>query len=334
MCFCEEVVGIHTCCQHGCQRTSCLIRFNCSCQNDHICLDVQLFVGEQIRSLNHQRTICLRRNLADHTLNIVYAVLFYCTPIEFIVVLARCTNVNIEYINVGIRILFTAQHCVLCRIHTANLRAVFLTAAAMGCIAGLSAADTLYKYQSLRLLVVGKPFEVTFCRAICFQDTFKFQRSYNILALRISKFIITIQRNRIVTSCCNDCTILFFYNLIFLFIVDCTSRTESCTNAALALLNLVTVIAINDSNIRNCLCKRNVNCTVVLQTQVICTRYILNWALFGTDSTSGTLCFVNIPLLPANLHAEVADKAGDCFNFAVRINGNVFVLCTFYHLRS
>ena len=233
MCFGKEVVGIHTCSQHGSQRTSTLIRFNRSSQYNQICINMQLFIGDQIGSLYFQGAICLRHNLADHTFNIMYSILFNSTTIELIIILTWCTNINVEYINIRIRIFFTAIHCMLCCIHTTNLRAVFLSASR--CI---TAADALYKDNLLRLLAIGWTLQVTFCRAICLQDTFKFQRGNNILALRIREFIIIFQTNRIITSCSNNCTVFLLNKCFLLAVINCAGRTKLFTQTALALCQL------------------------------------------------------------------------------------------------
>ena len=331
MSFCEEVVGIHACSQHGCQRTGTLVCFDCSSQNDHICLDVQLFIGDQVRSLNVQCAVRLRSNLADHTLNIMYAILFYGTAIELIIVLARCTNVDVEYIDIGIRIFFTAQHCVLCGIHTADLGAVFLTAAMLR--TGFTAADTLYEYQCLRLLAVGQTLQMTFCRTVCLQDPLEFQRSDNVLALGICEFVIAVNVDRIVTGSGNDCTVLFFYESFLLLVVDRTGRANCRTQTALALGELDAACGVQNSNVRDRLCKRDICSVTVAQSQIVSVRNVLYRALFRTCTAAGTLILIDKTSLTANLDAEVAHETGHCFYFTVGVDRDLVVLCTFYHFR-
>ena len=332
VCLSKEVVGIHAGCQHSCQRTSALVCFDCSSQNDHVSLDVQLFVGNQIRCLNIQCAVSLRCNLADHTLNIVYAILLYCTAIELIIVLARGTNVDVEYINVSIRIFFTAQHSVLCGIHTADLGAVFLTAAMLR--TGFTAADALYEYQCLRLLAVGQTLQVTIGRTVCLEDSLEFQRSHNILALGICKFIIAVDVDRIITSSRNDCAVLFFHEGFLLLIVDRTGRTYLGTQTALALGELDAACGVQNSYVRDRLCKRDVSSVTVAQSQVISIRNILYRTLFGTSAASGTFIFIDKTSLAADLNAEVAHESGHSLYFTVGIDSDLVILCAFYHLRS
>ena len=56
----------------------------------------------------------------------MYAVFLDRAAIELIKVLTGCTNVDIEYVNVGVGIFVANKHRVLCGIHTAYLRAIFL----------------------------------------------------------------------------------------------------------------------------------------------------------------------------------------------------------------
>ena len=129
MSFREEIVCIHLCCEHCCERTSCFVRLDSCCENYHISVDMELFIGKQIGCLNVKFSVRLRNYLADHSLNIVNIVLLNGSSVEFIEILSGSTNVYIENINLCIRIFLTDEHCVLCRIHTADLRAVGLTLA-------------------------------------------------------------------------------------------------------------------------------------------------------------------------------------------------------------
>ena len=106
MCFCKEVVGIHTCGKHSRKRTCRLIRLNSRCQNDQVGINMQLLVGDQVRGLDLE-LIALRNDLAYHTLNILNTVFLYCTAIELVKVFARSSYVDIENINLGIGIFIT-----------------------------------------------------------------------------------------------------------------------------------------------------------------------------------------------------------------------------------
>ena len=51
----------------------------------------------------------------------MYTILLYSTAIELIKVLTWCTNINIKYSNVDIRMMILYKHCMLCCVHTADL---------------------------------------------------------------------------------------------------------------------------------------------------------------------------------------------------------------------
>ena len=86
---------------------------------------MQLFAVNQIGALNLE-LITLGRYLAHHTLYVVNAVFLNRAAVELIKVFTRGTHVYIEHINLGIGVFIPYKHCVLCGIHTAYFRAIFL----------------------------------------------------------------------------------------------------------------------------------------------------------------------------------------------------------------
>ena len=129
--LCEEVVCVHGSCELCCERTRALVGFDSSGKDNKVSLYMELFVHDEVGRLNIESAVSLRRYLTDRALDIVNAVVLDSSAVEFIEVLAGSTHVDIEYINVGIGVLFAGEHCVLCGVHTAYLGAVLL--AALGC---------------------------------------------------------------------------------------------------------------------------------------------------------------------------------------------------------
>ena len=107
MSFCKEVIGINTCCKHSSDLTDIRIRFNGSCKNNHVCFLKNLLVIDQIRSLYKKTSIWLRNYFSYLTFDVIYTVLLYCSSIELIEVLTWCTDINIEYGYICIRIFIT-----------------------------------------------------------------------------------------------------------------------------------------------------------------------------------------------------------------------------------
>ena len=170
MSFEEEVVVVHRGCKHGCKRAGRFVCFDRGCKNNHIGLDVNLPVQNQIASLNIKSTIALWCYLTNHTLNIVNSILFNCTAVEFIKEFTRSADINIEYITVSIRIVVAGKNSVLGSIHTAYLRAVFVT---LGAICRTAGTNTLNKYDCLWFFAVARALKMTVCWSRCVTKAFK-----------------------------------------------------------------------------------------------------------------------------------------------------------------
>ena len=87
-----------------------------------------LFV-DQVGRLNVERSVALGRDLADHALDVVNAVLLDRAAVELVEVLAGGTHVDVEHIHIGVRVLVADEHRVLGGVHAADLGAVLLAAA-------------------------------------------------------------------------------------------------------------------------------------------------------------------------------------------------------------
>ena len=159
--FGQEIVRVDTCRKERSYLSYRRFRFDCSRQNDEVGFNGHLLVVDKIRALYHKFAVFIIY-FADHTFDIVHAVLFYRATEEFVVVLARRTYVDIEYVHFRIGIFFTNKHSVFCRIHTANLRTVRFSATA-----GVTRTDALNKGDYLRMFTVGRTQKHTVRRTCC-----------------------------------------------------------------------------------------------------------------------------------------------------------------------
>ena len=125
--FCKEVVVIDTCCEHCSDLSYAGIRLDGSSENDHVGLHVDLLAVEKISSLYKERSVGLRLNLADLTLDLIYVILLYSSSVELIEVLTGCSYINVEDSDVGIRPVVLDEHSVLSCVHAAYLGTVRLT---------------------------------------------------------------------------------------------------------------------------------------------------------------------------------------------------------------
>ena len=87
---------------------------------------MKLLSVKKVGRLNFKFSV-FGRNFSDHSFYVMDAVFFDRAAVELIEILTGGTDVYIEYINVGVGIFVSYKHCVLCGIHTADLRAVFFT---------------------------------------------------------------------------------------------------------------------------------------------------------------------------------------------------------------
>ena len=180
----EKVVGVHGGHQHRGQRPGGLVRLDGGREDDHVGVDVQLPVLKQVGGL-HLELAALRRDLADHALDVMHAVLLDGAAVELVKVLAGGPDVDVEDVHVGVRIFFAAEHGVLRRVHAADLGAVGL-ALLHAVTAG---ADALDEDDGLRVRAVGRAQERAARRARGVHEALKFQARDDVRALAVGKFI-------------------------------------------------------------------------------------------------------------------------------------------------
>ena len=183
--FGEEIIGIHACSKHSCKLPCGFIRFHCRSKHNHIRIDMQLFPRNQIRCLNLQ-LVPLRRNLAYHAFNIVHAVLLNGTTVKLIKNLSRGAHINVENINIRIRIFIPCEHRMFCCVHAADFRTIFLALIRTGRTAR---TDALNKNNGFGMFTVARAKQRALGRPRSIHKPFEFKRRYNILGLRICKLI-------------------------------------------------------------------------------------------------------------------------------------------------
>ena len=250
MCFCQEVVRIDTCCQHGRNLTHVRIRFNRSGKNYHICFFQNLLIIQKVYPLHQKLSIWLWKNFSHLTFDIIYTILLYRSSVELIKVLSRCTYIYIKYGYIDIRIFITDQHGMFCSIHTADFRAVALSS-----VICAAASHTLNKYHLFWCFSIRKTFQMSFGRSRSVHDTFQFQRGNHIFTLIVCIFIVLIQFDGIKPCRHYNCTIFFCYHFILLVVVNRTCLTYFCTYSTFSCFKFQTVLTVDNRNIRDCLCK-------------------------------------------------------------------------------
>ena len=104
----------------------------------------------------------------------------------------------------------------LCRVHTADLRTVALSA-----VVRAAASDTLDKYHFLRCLSVRETLQMSLCRTCGIHDTLQLKGCDDILALRIGILVIFIKLDHIEARRYHNRAVLLCDDLILLIVIDC-----------------------------------------------------------------------------------------------------------------
>ncbi|CDC70437.1 unknown [Candidatus Colimorpha enterica] len=325
----EEIVCVHACGKHG-RKASCrFVRLDGSGKNDHVCVDLQLFAGNEVGCLNSQLAVGLWSDLADHALDVMHAVFLDRAAVELIKVLSGSTHVDVEHVNVGVRVLLADEHRVLCGVHTADLGAITLSPAVVA-----ARTDALNKHDGVRVGLVGGTEKRSAVRTCRVHKSFKLKGGDNVLALGISIFLVSVELYRVEAGRNNDRAVFFLNKGVLLFVIDSSRSAYLCADSALAVLQHVAVIGIDDRNLRHCLGKRNIDRAAVVKPEVESVRHLLLRALFGAGSASGTFKLVNKSCFSLYRDREVSDKSLNRRNLAVRIYLYLLVLRAVDHFRG
>ena len=175
---------------------------------------------------------------------------------------------------------------------------------------------------------------MTLCRSCCIHQTLQFQGSDHILALAVSILIILIKLDHIKTGCHNNGSVFLCYDLVLLLIINGSCCTVLSAGTAFAGFELNTVLTVDHRYIWDGLCKRNINGTAVVQSTVKFIRNLLGWTFLGTYTTTCTFAHVYTSGFFTDIYCKITYKAADLLNFAVCIDIDLLMSCSFYHLRG
>ena len=324
----KEVIRIHGGGQHGRKRPRGLIRFDGGSQHDHVGVNVQLPVVQQIGGLHLQLAV-FGRDLADHALDVMYAVLLDGSAVELVKVLAGGAHVDIEHIYICIRVFFAAEHGMLRRVHAADLGAVGL--ALLHTVA--AGADALDEDDGLRMCPVGRAQERAARGAGGVHETLKFEAGNDVRALAVSKFVEFGKIDGVEARRGDDGAIFLLNERVGLLVIDCPGGTDLRAHAALAVFEHAAVVGIDGRNLRHGLRKRDIDRAAIVHTEVKFVWNLLLRTLFRTQTAAGADVLLHKARFAADFHMEVADKAADGFNLGIGIDVDFFVLRTVNHFR-
>ena len=290
---------------------------------------MKLSVINKVGRLNF-KFFAVGRYLADHTLDVMHAVFFHGAAIELVEVLAGGTHVDIENIHLSVGVFIADEHGMLCRIHTADLGAILLALFRTG---GAARADTLHKHDRMRMLAVGRTQQRAARRTRGVHETLELQRSDNILRLRIGIFVELLHGDRIEAGRHDDGAVFLLHELVFRLIVDCARTAHLGANAALAGFQHHAVLRVDGRDLRNSLCKRDIDRTAIVHAEVEFVGNLLLRAFFGAQTAAGADILFDIARLTLDSDIEIADKALDIRDLGIGEDADLLVLRHIHHFR-
>ena len=160
-----------------------------------------------------------------------------------------------------------------CCVHTADLGAVALSS-----VIRASASHALDEHDLLRSFSVREALQMSACRSCCVHDTLQLKGCDDIFALAVSILVISVKLDHVESGCDNDRAVLLCDDLIFLIVINRACLADFRTDSALSGLELDTCVAVDDRNVRDCLCERCIDCASCAQAAVELTRSLLAWA--------------------------------------------------------
>ena len=119
-----------------------------------------------------ERAVFFDGYFSDHAFDIVYAVLFNRSPVEFVEVFSRCAHVDIKYVALRIGVVVSREDRVLCRVHTADFRTVFVT---LFRIRRTATSDALDEDDRFGMPAVGRAEQGAAGRARRIHEAFEFE---------------------------------------------------------------------------------------------------------------------------------------------------------------
>jgi len=114
----------------------------------------------------------------------------------------------------------------------------------------------------------------------------------------------------------DDRTKLFRYQLLFLFVIDRTSRTEFLANLALSFCKEGTMLLVDHRDIGNGLTKRFIDGLSHSQSEVPFTRHF-HRALFDAEAATCTLLHIDVSGLFTNRDIKVSHKSLDIDDLSI-----------------
>ena len=329
--FVEEVVVVDGERQHRRQLPDIRVRLDRACKDNHVRIDLDILLVEKVNAVDMKLSVRKRCHLSDIALDVVNAILLDRSAVEFIKILSRRTDIDVEHMDVGVRIVILDQDCLLCCVHTADLGTVGLSSPV---IRRASGADTLDEDHFLRLFVIGHPFKMAGCRTGCVHQSFKLDGGNDILAHTVSELAELVEIDHVKSGCNDNRTVFLLDDLILQLVVDCMGRADLGADSALSGLEMDAVFLVDDRDVRNRLCKRNIDSRSCIESSVEFIRSLSGRTLGCADPTA---CAVFSPYgtgMLCDLDCEVSDETRHIRHLRVCEDPDIRVLVDLCHPRS
>lgn len=133
---------------------------------------------------------------------------------------------------------------------------------------GAAAAYALDEHHILRVLAVGKALQMTLCGACRVHDTLELEGRDDILALAVCVLVVLIELDGIEAGSDDDSAVLLGNDFILLLVIDGARLTNLLAQTALSGFELDASFAVDDRDVRDCLCERGINSASRVQAAV------------------------------------------------------------------
>ena len=220
------------------------------------------------------------------------------------------------------------DHCLLGGVHAAHGRAVLLPSFLLG--PGSAALDVC---DLLGLLSGGGDDDVTSVGSGCAHDPLVLDCGDDVLESAVSVLGGDVCVPYLESGCGDDRSDLEDDLLVLVVVVDCSLTAVLGAESALALLDHVTVILVDDCDTGNGLCVGDVDCFPGGESELVLVRNVLNRTFCETVSASGTLLGVDVPCFLENCDLEVSRLSLDLLDLVVGQGRDVGVSVTIRHFR-
>ncbi len=246
----EEAIAVVGHLQHLRQRLGAIARLHGGREHDEVRLDLNRRATERIRALDDQLAVLLI-DARDAAAEVDGALLLDGTAHKLVVILAARANIHVEDVGLAVMHLVLVEHRVLGRVHAADLRAV---AHSMRRVARAGAGD---EDDGLRHFAVRGPARLAAGRTRGAKQALELEAVDHVGVAPAAILAVMGSGHQVVPRGHDDGAHGLREDLILLLKVHGAGRAHLLADAALAILEIAAVRAVDDRHVRHRLRERH-----------------------------------------------------------------------------